>query len=668
MGRRLALLIGTLTFEDPKLRRLQKPAADVASLAGVLRDPLIGGFDDVQTTIDPSVATARRAVAALFAQKAADDLVLLYFAGHGIKDEYAQLYLATTDTESELLSATTLAADFVTREMDRSRSRKQILILDCCFSGAFAGTRAPATVGAAHAFATDAAGRVILTASDAFQYAWENETTVSPVNSLFTHYLVDGLLTGKADTNNDGIITADEWYDYVYTNVRAATPKQTPQRTVYAGAGSLLVARNPQPSLSLPDEVTSALKSPLPYVREGVAHELARLLVGSHLGLRAAARDALQQLTTDMDSRVRNLASTKLASRTLNRRPATSEPREATTAPSASATPFAQPITETTTTDFDKGLFIFVVLEFALFVEAAFLLVSAANKSGMARNHPGITPLAIAIMLLATTALVRWRGYRRHRERRNLVIVVFLVLTLLVGVAPIVYVNLRGDALLGRTTNPITAFPAPIPSKTITAAKTIPERHIKTSTETIGVTHTAPIKPPPTDKASAGTRVRLSAINGRILDLANQSKAWTPLSHSSFVVENQKEKRATLLVFWATWCTPCVAQLPLLDQLREQHASGVTVVGLIDEIDSAVDRKRIDEVLKPYSFRMNYIIQDPSIGRQIFGQPDLPLPAFALFDTNGELIFSHIGSLTDQKTAEALRAILETIAAKQKKH
>ena len=39
MGRRLALLIATHEHEDPTLRRLTSPAADVESLAAVLRDP-----------------------------------------------------------------------------------------------------------------------------------------------------------------------------------------------------------------------------------------------------------------------------------------------------------------------------------------------------------------------------------------------------------------------------------------------------------------------------------------------------------------------------------------------------------------------------------------------------------------------------------------------------
>ena len=64
--------------------------------------------------------------------------MLLYFSCHGIKDEDGQLYFAATNTRRKLLDATAISAHFENRVMFRSRSRKQLLLLDCCYSGAFA--------------------------------------------------------------------------------------------------------------------------------------------------------------------------------------------------------------------------------------------------------------------------------------------------------------------------------------------------------------------------------------------------------------------------------------------------------------------------------------------------------------------------------------------------
>jgi len=41
------------------------------------------------------------------------------------------------NAQLRLLSATAVAADFVDRQMTRSRSRRIVLFLDCCYAGAF---------------------------------------------------------------------------------------------------------------------------------------------------------------------------------------------------------------------------------------------------------------------------------------------------------------------------------------------------------------------------------------------------------------------------------------------------------------------------------------------------------------------------------------------------
>lgn len=78
------------------------------------------------------------AIDTLFRDRQKDDLVLLYFSGHGIKDETGKFSLATRLTEKHRLRTTAVAASFVHDVMFSSRSRRQVVILDCCFSGAFA--------------------------------------------------------------------------------------------------------------------------------------------------------------------------------------------------------------------------------------------------------------------------------------------------------------------------------------------------------------------------------------------------------------------------------------------------------------------------------------------------------------------------------------------------
>ncbi len=249
----------------------------------------------------------RKSIARFFDAKHRDDLLLLYFSGHGVRDEQGHLYLAVRDTERAVLAGTAIEASYVTTRMDRSASKRLVLVLDCCHSGAFglgAKSAHGATVGTASAFEGTGRGRVVLTATDSTQFAWEGDQVIGDVeNSLFTHYLIEGLRTGAADRDEDGQITIDELYDYVYDHVLNDTPKQTPGKWAFGQQGEIVIAQNPGVTVArLPPELDEALRSTLPSVRFQVLPELYSIARGRHEGRARAAREAMQRLAAD-DSR-----------------------------------------------------------------------------------------------------------------------------------------------------------------------------------------------------------------------------------------------------------------------------------------------------------------------------------------------------------------------------
>ena len=314
-GTRSALIVASDDYTDPGLRRLRAPASDAQALAEVLRDPKIGGFQ-VRTLLNEPAHEVNLAVEEFFADRSPDDLLLLHFSCHGVKDEGGELYFATTNTKLRRLGATAVAADFVNRRMNRSRSRRVVLLLDCCYAGAFERgmtARAGTEVGIETQFG--GRGRAVITASSAMEYAFEGDQLadtreLSP--SVFTSALVEGLETGEADRDQDGQVALDELYDYVYDKVRAATPNQTPCKWTFGVQGDLYIAHRARPVTTpspLPPELQQAIDHPLTAVRAGVVQELARVLQSRHAGLALAARLALERLAED-DSRMVSAAAT----------------------------------------------------------------------------------------------------------------------------------------------------------------------------------------------------------------------------------------------------------------------------------------------------------------------------------------------------------------------
>lgn len=171
-GKRLALIIASYEYQDDSLRQLVAPAQDAEAGAQVLQNPAVGGFK-VQTLLNEPAHKVNQAIEAFFTDRKRDDLLLLYFSGHGIKDDWGRLYFATTDTRYRTPRATAIPASFVNEVMADSRSRRQVLLLDCCYSGAFARTKADKAVGIKDQL--EGRGRVVLTSSDAVQYSFEGD-------------------------------------------------------------------------------------------------------------------------------------------------------------------------------------------------------------------------------------------------------------------------------------------------------------------------------------------------------------------------------------------------------------------------------------------------------------------------------------------------------------
>lgn len=230
---KIALLIGVSEYE-PGLTRLPAATKDVEAMQRVLLNPQIGGFDDVTLLINPQRQAMDEAIERLFSDRQRDDLLVLFFSGHGIKDENGKLYFAACNTKKsdkgKLVKATTVPANSVHSVMSNSRCKREVVILDCCFSGAFAegmSAKDDGFVDIRNQLGGE--GRAVLTSSTSTQYSFEQQGADT---STYTRYIVEGLKTGAADKNEDGWISVDELHEYATKAVQEATPAMKPE--IYA--------------------------------------------------------------------------------------------------------------------------------------------------------------------------------------------------------------------------------------------------------------------------------------------------------------------------------------------------------------------------------------------------------------------------------------------------
>ncbi|HEX6234544.1 MAG TPA: caspase family protein [Jiangellaceae bacterium] len=306
-GARKALIIACGRYENEGLRQLPAPAADAAALSRVLSDAQIGAFD-VHVVENEPAHVVKVYVEDLLSDARPDDVLLLHFSGHGLKSESGELYFAARDTRPNRLASTAVAADFVERAMRGSRSRSIVLFLDCCYGGAFGrGMRARA-VGDANVLDSfpgtsvgTGRGRAVITASNAMEYAFEGDALTddhSERPSVFTTALVQGLATGEADRDEDGWVSLNELYDYVFDRVREQNPHQTPSRDIQM-QGELYLARSRRRKVRaapIPPDLQAATTDANMFTRIGAVSELRARLASDDLAVAAGAYDALTDI------------------------------------------------------------------------------------------------------------------------------------------------------------------------------------------------------------------------------------------------------------------------------------------------------------------------------------------------------------------------------------
>ena len=231
------MVVATTEYDDARLARLAAPLSDALELARTLGEH---GTFEVESLVNAEAQTVQRRLERFCKTgRQRSDLLLVYLTGHGVKDDDGNLYFALRDTDRDLLRTTALSADLLSSILNERPAGGQILMLDCCYSGAISRALRPKGSGEVDLAGTfgGGRGRVVLAASGAVEQAWEGEK-----GSLYTHAVVEGIASGAADLNADGRITASEIHSYTVEKLRAEG-RQSPRKFEFDEAGALVVAR-----------------------------------------------------------------------------------------------------------------------------------------------------------------------------------------------------------------------------------------------------------------------------------------------------------------------------------------------------------------------------------------------------------------------------------------
>jgi hypothetical protein len=239
-----AVVVGVSEYKNPGIPSLKYADKDAESIANFLRRPEGGGIpnDHMKMLLnkDATLSNVRDALIMFLNQAIDMDLVMIYFAGHGMPEpaKPSNMYLLTHDSDPTALGTTAFPMWDIQTVLARYINAKRVVVFtDACHSGGISVNFATRGLGSSeqnlvNQYLADLSktkeGIVVFTASAAGEVSQEFPEYG---HGVFTYFMLEGM-EGKADYNNDYTITINELMQYTEEQVKRKTRgAQNPTRS-----------------------------------------------------------------------------------------------------------------------------------------------------------------------------------------------------------------------------------------------------------------------------------------------------------------------------------------------------------------------------------------------------------------------------------------------------
>ena len=239
-SKRWAVIIGISEYKDSRIPSLRYASADAKAFYNWIISPKGGQFSPSRVKLlldkDSTTNEIKDALFVWLKQALEEDIVTLYFAGHGSPespDSPNNLFLLTYDTKFDYIAATGFPMWDIETALKRFiRAKKVIVIADACHSGGIGdefnvARRAARGIGVnpissgLQTLTQIGDGIAVISASDNKQFSQEGKQWGGG-HGVFTYFLLKGL-AGDADYSKDNRVTLGELIPYVSEQVRRAT-------------------------------------------------------------------------------------------------------------------------------------------------------------------------------------------------------------------------------------------------------------------------------------------------------------------------------------------------------------------------------------------------------------------------------------------------------------
>jgi len=116
---------------------------------------------------------------------------------------------------------------------------------------------------------------------------------------------------------------------------------------------------------------------------------------------------------------------------------------------------------------------------------------------------------------------------------------------------------------------------------------------------------------------------------------------------------NECRGKVTVLNLWATWCTPCINELPYFERLQKTYAEKVAVLA----IHSNMITDDVQKYLSQFDYEMCFAIDEDGSVTALLGGSSM-LPQTVVLDRYGIVTYNNIGSVTYEALEQLVQAAM----------
>ncbi|MBK7478015.1 MAG: caspase family protein [Haliscomenobacter sp.] len=212
-----AVIVGIASYSH--LQVLRYTDDDAYRIYAFMKAPEGGAVPDEQIRLLIDEAATRnnilRAMQEVFLKAGPNDLVLMYFSGHGLPGTF--LPIDYNGLQNKLLH------DEINQVLRKSPAKYKLFIADACHSGSMIAMKDPSSQPLLKSYYSSLAQAQPGTALIMSSKSEETSLEASGLRQgVFSYFLIRGL-KGEADSNRDNTVNIQELFDFVYYNVRQYT-------------------------------------------------------------------------------------------------------------------------------------------------------------------------------------------------------------------------------------------------------------------------------------------------------------------------------------------------------------------------------------------------------------------------------------------------------------